>query len=103
MGSKRNVTQDLKTPSRMAPGVDQEESHLSIDSSVSINFASGPGLCSQAVHSTDKTAQFREDKISRKEDTLSGVPRGYPLLMILPYTDRIFCYRHFISIYEIDT
>jgi len=83
MGSKRSVTQDLETPGIVAPGVDQEENHLSTDSSVSTNFASGPGLGSQAVHSTGKIIQFGEDKISRKEDTLLGVPRGHPLLMTL--------------------
>jgi len=69
----------------VAPGFDQEENHLSIDSSVSTNFISSPGLTSQAVHS-DETTQSGEDKISRKvdtlSDTLSGVPRGYPLLFI---------------------
>jgi len=81
MTPKHKVTQDLETSSRVAPEVGREESHLSTDSSVSTIFASS--LSSQVVHSTDKLTQLGEDKISRKEDTLSGAPRGYPLSMTL--------------------
>lgn len=84
MGSIHSVAPNLELMP-MAPDIDEEpdleESQPSGATTKGSNFTSGTDLSSQVVHSTvmiqplEQATQSRENKISGKEDTPSGVPR----------------------------